>query len=321
MTTASEPTGRAPAVRPTPTTAGAVPPARRRRRPRRAQATALLIALPAVLVFAVFSWWPIARGLLMSVQRTTFVGAPTWVGLDNFAYVLQDPLLGTAVLNTLQFAVLAILFGFPLPLALAVVISTVSRRRRTLYAATAYLPVIVPPVVAILLWKFLYEPGPDGVLNTLLGPVGLGPYPWLNSASLAMPSIVLQATWAGAGTSVLIYLAALTSVRPELYEAAVLDGAGIASRVWHVTLPQIRGTVLIMLLLQIIGAAQVFTEPFLMTGGGPQNATLTVLLLMYKYAFGGSADYGAATALSVLLAVVLAILSAVYLRATRRWQQ
>lgn len=294
-------------------------PSRPRR--RRGRWTAGLIALPAVVIFAVFSWWPIARGLVMSVQRTTFVGRPEWVGLDNVAYVLSDPLLGTAVVNTLYFAALAILFGFPLPLALAVVISTVSRRRRTVYAAIAYLPVIVPPVVAILLWKFLYDPGPNGMLNTLLATVGVGPLAWLNSTSLAMPSIVLQATWAGAGTSVLIYLAALTSVRPELYEAAVIDGAGIVSRIWHVTLPQIRGIILIMLLLQIIGAAQVFTEPFLMTGGGPQNSTLTVLLLMYRYAFGGSADYGAATALSALLAVVLAVLSALYLRATRRWQQ
>jgi len=90
--------------------------------------------------------------------------------------------------------------------------------------------------------------------------------------------------------------------------------------VWHVTLPQIRTMLLILLLLQLVGASQVFTEPFLMTSGGPQNATLTVLLLMYRYAFGGSADYGAATALGLLLAIVLAILSAIYLRVTRRWQ-
>ncbi|MDR6867453.1 multiple sugar transport system permease protein [Microbacterium resistens] len=286
---------------------------------RRGSLTALLVALPALLVFAVFSWWPILRGLVMSVQKTNFVGPAEWVGWSNFAYVLGDPLLGAAVLNTLLFALLAILFGFPLPLALAVVISTVSARRRGLYAGLAYLPVIVPPVVAILLWKFAYDPGATGLFNAMLSGLGIGPLPWLNSASLAMPSIVLQATWAGAGTSVLIYLAALTAVRPELYEAAMLDGAGIWRRVWTVTLPQIRGIVLVMLLLQLIGAAQVFTEPFLMTGGGPQNATTTVLLLMYRYAFGGSADYGAATALGVLLAIVLALLSFLYLRLTRRW--
>lgn len=287
---------------------------------RRGNLTALLIALPAIAIFAVFSWWPILLGAIMSVQKTNFVGPAQWVGLDNFAYVLSDPLLMTAIGNTLLFVALAIVFGFPLPLALAVVISTVRAKRRGIYAALAYFPVIVPPVVAILLWKFAYDPTATGLFNSLLAPFGIGPLAWLNSASLAMPAIVLQATWAAAGTSVLVYLAALTAVRPELYEAAALDGAGIWRRVWHVTLPQIRTVILLMMLLQLIGATQVFTEPFLMTSGGPQNATLTVLLLMYRYAFGGSADYGAATALGVMLAIVLAVLSAVYLRATRRWQ-
>jgi multiple sugar transport system permease protein len=287
---------------------------------RRANLTALAIALPTIVIFAVFSWWPIVFGGLMSFQRTNFVGPADWVGLDNFAYVLADPQFSRAVLNTLWFVVLAILFGFPLPLALAVVISTVRTRSRGLFAALAYFPVIVPPVVAILLWKFAYDPSPHGLFNSLLEPLGIGPLAWLNSPGLAMPSIVLQATWAAAGTSVLIYLAALTAVRPELYEAAILDGAGVWSRVWHVTLPQIRTIILIMMLLQLIGASQVFTEPFLMTAGGPQNATLTILLLMYRYAFGGSADYGAATALGLMLAIALALLSVLYVRLTRRWQ-
>jgi multiple sugar transport system permease protein len=287
---------------------------------RRRNLTALLLALPTLVIFAVFSWWPILFGATMSVQKTNFVGPAEWVGWSNFEYVLSDPQLGQAVLNTLWFVILAILFGFPLPLALAVIISTVRTRWRGVYAALAYFPVIVPPVVAILLWKYAYDPSPHGLFNSLLAPLGIGPLPWLNSPGLAMPSIVLQATWAAAGTSVLVYLAALTAVRPELYEAAILDGAGVWSRVWHVTLPQIRTMLLILLLLQLVGASQVFTEPFLMTSGGPQNATLTVLLLMYRYAFGGSADYGAATALGLMLAIVLAILSAIYLRVTRRWQ-
>ncbi|WDG17794.1 carbohydrate ABC transporter permease [Microbacterium sp. Clip185] len=291
-----------------------------RSRRRRASLTALAVAAPTLVIFAAFSWWPIILGALMSVQRPTFVGPVEWVGWDNFAYILADPQLGQAVMNTLWFTALAIVFGFPLPLALAVVISTVRARRRGLYAALAYFPVIVPPVVAILLWRFAYDPAANGLFNSLLRPFGIGPLAWLNDAALAMPSIVVQATWAAAGTSVLVYLAALTAVRPELYEAAALDGASVWGRVWHVTLPQMRTMILVMLLLQLIGAAQVFTEPFLMTSGGPQNATLTVLLLMYRYAFGGSADYGAATALGLLLALTLALLSAVYLRLTRRWQ-
>jgi multiple sugar transport system permease protein len=172
-------------------------------------------------------------------------------------------------------------------------------------------------VVAILLWKYFYDPG-SGVFNAILGWVGLGPYAWLNSPHLAMPAIVLEATWAGAGATSIIYLAALTGVRNELYEAAELDGAGIWRRVWHVTIPQIRGIILIMMLLQLIGTFQVFTEPFLFTGGGPDNATTTILLLIYRYAFING-DFGAATALSVLLALVLCVLSVAYHFLTRRW--
>lgn len=293
-------------------------PGRRLRRPAGGWG-ALLLAVPTLLIFGYFAWKPLVQGVVMSFQKWNFVRPPSWVGLDNFSYVLADPLLGTAVVNTLWFTLLALLFGFPLPVAVAVVVSTFRGRTRTAASLLGYLPVIVPPVVAILLWKVFYDASERGLFNTLLGALGLGPFPWLNGAASAMPSIALEATWAGAGTALLIYLAAITGVRPELYEAAELDGAGVWSRVWHVTLPALRGVLLVMFLLQIIGASQVFAEPFLFTGGGPQNATLTVLLLLYRYAFS-EGDYGAATALGVLLALVLAGLSALYLAVTRRWE-
>jgi multiple sugar transport system permease protein len=195
------------------------------------------------------------------------------------------------------------------------------RKRRGLYSALAYLPVVIPPVVAVLLWKFFYDADATGVFNTILGWVHLGPYPWLQSESWAMPSLVLESTWANAGATVIIYLAALTGVNADLYEAASVDGANIRQKVWHVTLPQLRGVLLVTLILQLIGTAQVFLEPYLFTSGGPANHTLTVLLLIYNYAFGNSlgGDYGKATALSLMLAAFLAIFSLIYLRATRGW--
>jgi multiple sugar transport system permease protein len=273
--------------------------------------------VPLLVVFGVFAWWPIARSVVISIQRTNLAQPAQWVGLANFERVLNDPLLWTAVGNTVWFVVLALVIGFPVPLFLAIFIGEL-RRARVLYSILAYLPVIIPPVVAILLWRFFYNPGADGLFNTIAGWVGLGPFPWLQNAGSAMPSIVLQVTWANFGTATIIYLAALASVRTELYEAAEVDGASIWRRVWHITLPQLRGIILIMLLLQVIGTFQLFTEPFLMTGGGPENSTVTILLLIYNYAFRFG-DYGAATALSLLLAVVLSILSAVYLKATKSW--
>jgi multiple sugar transport system permease protein len=280
----------------------------------------LIFLLPMLIAFGVFSWFPIVRALVMSFQQTNLVTAPTWVGLENFRVVLADPDLWTAIRNTGYFALLALIFGYPIPLALAVVMSEV-KRWRGLYTALAYLPVVVPPVVSVLLWRFFYDASGTGVFNTIVGWVGLGPYPWLQSATTAMPSLVLEATWAAAGGTVIIYLAALTGIAPELYDAAEVDGASIWQKVWHVTLPQLRGVLLITLILQVIGTAQVFLEPYLFTSGGPANATLTILLLIYNYAFGSSlgGDFGSATALSVMLAVTLGLLSAIYFRLTRSW--
>ena len=282
--------------------------------------TTLLLLLPMLFVFGAFSWYPIVQTVVMSLQSTNLVDPPVWVGLDNFRTVLEDPLLGTAVKNTVYFALLALLFGYPIPLVAAVLISEL-RRYRGVFAVLVYLPVVIPPVVAVLLWKTFYDGSSAGVFNTVLGWVGLGPYPWLQSASTAMPSLVLEATWANAGATVIIYLAALTAVRTELYEAASVDGASLWQKVWNVTLPQIRGVLLVTMILQIIATAQVFLEPYLFTSGGPNNSTLTVLLLIYNYAFANSlgGDYGAAAALSLMLAAFLALFSLVYLRLTRSW--
>jgi multiple sugar transport system permease protein len=305
-----------------------LPPVGRRRQRnlttwvRRGGLSKLVFALPLLLVFGIFSWWPIVRSVIMSFEKTNLVGPAKWVGWDNFVYVLTDPDLPTAIRNTLYFALLALLIGFPIPLVAAVLINSV-RRRKGLYSALAYLPVVVPPVVAVLLWKFFYDGSTDGVFNTVLGWIGLGPYSWLSDKTLVMPALVVEATWAAAGGTVIIYLAALISVPSELYDAAEVDGAGIWRKIWHVTMPQLRGVLFITLILQVIATVQVFLEPYLFTGGGPANKTLTILLMIYNYAFARSlgGNYGAATALSVMLAVFLAILSFVYFKLTSAWSK
>jgi multiple sugar transport system permease protein len=305
--------------------AGRDPALRRRRRRtpltwlRRGGLSNLVFVLPLLVIFGVFSWGPIIESVVMSFQRTNFV-VTQWVGWDNFAALLRDPLVPTAVLNTAWFALLALLFGYPIPLVVAVLMSEV-KRARGLFSALAYLPVVVPPVVSVLLWKIFYDASPRGVFNTILGWVGIPPQPWIQSAATAMPSIVLEATWAAAGGTIIIYLAALTSVPPELYDAAEIDGAGIRHKIWHVTLPQLRPVLLVTFILQIIGTAQVFLEPFLLTFGGPANSTLSILQLIFRYAFQNSigVDYGKATALSLLLALFLALFSFVYFRVTRAW--
>ncbi len=223
----------------------------------------------------------------MSFQKTNLVTAPHWVGWANFAFVFKDPDFWTALQNTGWFALLALIFGYPVPLIGAVLMSE-AKRLRGILSVLAYLPVVMPPVVAVLLWKLFYDAGPTGVFNTVLGLVGIPPQPWIQAEFSAMPSLVLEATWAAAGGTVIIYLAALTGVPGELYDAAEVDGAGVWQKIWHVTLPQLRGVLFITLILQIIGTAQVFLQPFLFTDGGPADATVTLLLLVYRYAFTSS---------------------------------
>lgn len=282
--------------------------------------SALLFGLPMLVLFAAFSWYPIGRAIIMAFEHTNLGGGSSWVGLSNFVTAWHDPLAWKAARNTAYYAFLALLFGFPVPIVAAVLISEM-RRNRALTAALVYFPVIVPPVVGVLLWKFFYNANASGLFNTVLGWVHLGPYPWIQSASSAMPSLVLEATWAYAGGTVVIYLAAITGVNTDLYEAASLDGASVWRKIFHITLPQLRGVILVMMILQIIATAQIFTEPFVFTGGGPSNSTLTILLYIYQLAFGNSvgASYGEATALSLMLAIFLAIFSLIYLRLTRSW--
>jgi multiple sugar transport system permease protein len=282
---------------------------------------ALAFALPMLVIFTAFSWYPIVRLVVLSFQQTNLIDPPAWVGLGNFREVISDPLFLTAVKNTAYFAGLALVFGYPIPLVAAVLVSE-SRRFRGIYSGLAYLPVVLPPVVGVLLWKYVfYEPSSVGLFNTVLGWVHLGPYGWLQSPGTAMPALVVEATWANAGATVIIYLAALAAVDTDLYDAASVDGAGIWRKIWHITLPQLRGVLLVTLMLQIIGTAQVFLEPFLFTSGGPANSTLTVLLLVYQYAFGNSVGvgFGQAAALSLMIAAFLAVFSVAFMRLTRSW--
>jgi multiple sugar transport system permease protein len=287
----------------------------------RKNAVGYLFLAPAVVLFLTFAWYPIVNGLLLSFQNVDLIRysrpdyAIDWVGFENFRMVLGDPLLPTAWLNTLEFVGLGLLLGYLVPVALAIAINEM-RIGKAYFRLAFYLPVILPPMISILLWQYFYDPA-SGLMNVVVQALGLPPSQWIHSARTAMFSLVILSTWMNAGGTVLLYLAALQGTPAALYEAAEIEGAGIFQRIIHITLPEIRGVMLILLVLQIIGTFQVFTEPFVMTDGGPVNATLTVMLLLYRYAFERG-EIGWASALGFMLFVVLVAFSIVYFWLTRR---
>ena len=267
-----------------------------------------------IICFALFSWYPLIRGVILSFQQVNFVSPPYWVGLENFQTLFADPLFLTAWRNTLYFTGLALVFGFILPFLIAVLLNEF-RHFSGFFRVLVYLPVMLPPIVSVLLWRYFYDPG-NGLFNTVLRGVGLPESQWTQSSKMAMISLVLVSTWANLGGATLMYLAALQGIPGELYEAAELDGASIWQRLRFITFPQMRFIMLVLLLLQIIATMQVFIEPFALTGTSNPD-TITVMVLIYRYAFTVNNDFGLAAAMSVLLFVVLAAFSALYLRLTR----
>ncbi|NUR28897.1 MAG: sugar ABC transporter permease [Catenulispora sp.] len=285
----------------------------RRRIADNLQAYAFLSA--GLVCFALFSWYPLVKGIILSFQQDNFVTDPEWVGLDNYRAVLDDPLFLTAWKNTFEFTGLALLFGFAVPFVVALVVNEF-RHAKGFFRFAVYLPVMLPPIVSVLLWKFFYDPG-AGLFNAVLSSVGLPTSDWTQSPKMAMISLVLVATWANMGGATIMYLAGLATIPGELYEAAELDGASVWQRIRHVTLPQMRFVLLILLLLQVIATMQVFIEPYQLTGTTNPD-TITVMILIYRYAFTVNNDFGMAAAMSVLLFVVLAAFSALYVRLTRK---
>jgi multiple sugar transport system permease protein len=268
----------------------------------------------AVLCFALFSWYPMVREVIMALQRTRR-GRTTWVGWQNLIHIWHDPAFWQAWRNTVYFTVLALIIGFAVPFFVAILLNEL-RHAQAYLRILVYLPVMLPPVASVLLFKYFYNPS-YGLFNAVLRGLHLPTSAWLNSPGSAMPAVVIAATWMNMGGAVLVYLAALQGIPGELYEAAELDGAGLWRRIWHVTVPQTRLILSLMLLLQIIATMQVFTEPYLLTGGdGPQGSTLTVVYLIYNYAFNFN-NYGSAAALGVVMLLVLIGFSGLYVRLSR----
>jgi multiple sugar transport system permease protein len=276
----------------------------------------------AVLCFALFSWYPMAREIIMSFQKTK-LGVTSWAGWQNYSRIFHDPTFWTAWRNTLEFTGLALVLGYAVPFFAAILLNEL-RHAKGYLRVLVYLPVMLPPASALLLFSYFYDPT-YGLFNRILQLLHLPTSQWVQSPGTTMPTIamiavVIAATWMNMGAATLIYLAALQNIPGELYEAAELDGAGLFRRIWHVTVPQTRLILSMLLMLQIVATMQMFIEAFILTGGpGVNNNTLSVVDLIYIYAFSmsGSSNYNSASALGVVLMLVLGAFSGAYLWLSR----
>jgi multiple sugar transport system permease protein len=271
----------------------------------------------ALICFAFFSWYPMIRGVIMSFQRSRR-GVTTWVGWDNYVRIFNDPSFLTAWKNTFYFTVLALVLGYAVPFFIAILLNEF-RHAKGYLRVLVYLPVMLPPASALYLFKYYaYNPTDAGLFNAILKFFHLPTSQWMQSPGSTMPAMVLASTWMNMGGAILIYLAALQNIPGELYEAAEVDGAGIWRRIFHVTIPQTKLILSLMAMLQIVATMQLFIEPLILANGaGSQDSATSVAYLIYQHGFFQN-DLNGAAALGVIMLVVLAGFSAVYVRLTSK---
>lgn len=277
---------------------------------------AWIIMLPALVLFAFFVWEPLLESVRLSLYHAKGVKLLDFAWFANYADVFRHPSFWPAIRNTFLYIFWSLVLGFWMPIIIASLLTEVVHLKG-FFRTGIYFPNIVPGISAVMLWGFFFRPGKTGVLNILLGHLGIDPQLWLTNPHLTIPLIVLTMTWKAAGSTALVYMAGISSINPELYEAATIDGAKPFKRFWHITLPGILRLGKMLLILQIIAVFQILYEPLVMTNGGPNNASISIMQLVYRYAFEDF-NYPMAAALSVLICLILGVLTVVYFRVTRR---
>jgi len=280
---------------------------------------AWVLALPFCLLFLAFTAWPVIQSLFMSFTDTRSRDLRTpfsvdFVGFDNYAKALSDPIFRKAAANTAYFVLVGMPLTLLVALAAAVALDKGITRLRAMFRLGFYLPVITSIVAVSVVWRFLLQ-DPGGLINTALGWFGIDGPNWLGDPNWAMPGLIMMAAWRNFGTAMIIFLAGLQSVPAELHEAAAIDGANAWKRFRHVTLPLLRPTILFVMVTTAIGYLQFMEEPFVMTRGGPLNSTMS--LSLYTYNQFGFGNYALASSMSYLIFVVIAIVTAIQFRLLR----
>jgi multiple sugar transport system permease protein len=282
---------------------------------RREALFGFLFILPAVFGFVVFVAGPILASLYFSLTEFKIISAPRWIGLTNYLKLTTDPIFWQSLKVTLVYAVLSLPIGLVLSLGLAVLMNQ-KLRGIAFWRTVYYLPAVISGVAVAVLWRWILNPD-FGLLNVLLKYAGIKGPAWLQNPSTALPSLVMISLW-GVGGSMVIYLSGLQGIPSELYEAAEIDGATSWKRFLHVTLPMLSPVIFFNVVMGLIGSFQWFTEPFVMTHGGPEQSTLSFMLNLYNNAFQFF-KMGYASALAWVLFVLVLLLTLAVFRSSPMW--
>ena len=280
-------------------------------RSREARA-ALVFLAPALLALLLFFFLPAAASLLLSltdfdIYALSDTDNARFVGLDNYARLLRDPVFWKSLANTLIFVFVCGPLTLLVALAVALLVNSRLTRWKGVFRTAFFAPVVTTLVAVAVVWKYLYHPR-FGLINRILGVVGIAPIDWLNDPQWALFAIILLSIWKNFGYDVIILVAGLNNIPESLYEASRIDGAGFWSQLRHVTLPMLMPSLFFCGVITTIGYFQVFSEPYVMTGGGgPLNATHTLALLMFKQGFRWWNMGYAATVAFVLCALIVSV--------------
>ncbi len=278
----------------------------------------LLLIFPAVLLILLWQYYPLGRGLLMAFQDYRVTGNSTFTGLDNFINLGLDPAFWKSIGRTVYFVTLNMLFAFTAPIILAIMLTEI-KHLKILFRTLFFLPQMTSGIVIALMWKLMYNPTPAGFFNQMIAYlnylpfVNIRPQAWLQDPSLAMICCIIPTVWASMGMSSLLYLAALHSIPPDLYEAAEVDGAGFRSKLWNITLPTLMPLIIISFVGTFIATFQNMGNIFLLTFGGPGEATTVIGLKIWVEAYV-NLRFGMATSMACLLGTLLIGLTYVQIR-------
>ncbi|MFQ5796032.1 MAG: carbohydrate ABC transporter permease [Candidatus Bipolaricaulia bacterium] len=275
----------------------------------------LLFASPWLLGFSILTVYPVAKAFYYSFTDYDVLSPPIWVGIANYQEIVQDDLFWKSLWNTFFYTALAVPISLVISLGLALLVNR-KLPGIEIYRTAFFLPSVTPIVAFSILWIWLLHPG-FGLINWLLSLVGLNGLGWLSDPRWSKPAIILMAQW-GTGATMLIFLGGLQTIPKQLYEAAEIDGASLWRRFIHVTLPMLSPTILLNLILQTIFSLQIFTQGFIMTGGGPLDSTLFYVLYLFRNAFTYF-RMGYAAALGVVLFVITVAISLTIWLTQARW--